>query len=509
MTETVSDNKRIAKNTMMLYVRMLLSIGVSLYTSRVVLQTLGVEDYGIYNVVGGVVAMFGFLNASMSGATSRFLTFEMGRGDFTKLRDTFSSALIVHIGIAIVVFVVAETVGLWFMANKLVIPQERMFAAHVVYQLSILSMMVGVTQVPYNASIIAHEKMDVYAYVELLNVFLKLGIVYLLLVGHFDKLILYSFLVLAVSFVVAMTYRIYCLRKFEECHFRYVWRRDILKPMLSFSTWDLFGNMSVIFNYQGYGMAMNMFYGVAINTAYGISNTVQGVLKGFSMNVITAFKPQIIKQYAKNNIEGMLSLVYSATKLSLTLYLIMAMPLLKEANAVLTLWLGSSPQYADYFLRIILCSCFFNLANIVLNIPIHATGRVKHLTFCTGFFYFISPFVFYVIMYLGFSIEKAFILIIATYFLTLSTTLLCVKRLISSFSIKGMIMKCYVPLFPVIAVLLFIFSLIEFENLLCSILTYSILSLVVLCVFYVFYGLPKGQRHKLMLKIIRMIYKNK
>ncbi|MDY4779993.1 MAG: polysaccharide biosynthesis protein, partial [Sodaliphilus sp.] len=216
MQDTTSNNKRIAKNTIMLYIRMFISMVVGLYTSRVVLATLGVEDYGIYGVVGGVVGMMGFLNASMSGATSRFLTFELGKGDKERLAKTFSSALIVHIIIAIVVLILAETIGLWFLCNKLNIPADRMEAAHWVYQFSIFGAMLGITQVPYNASIIAHEKMDVYAYMEILNVTLKLLIVYLLTIGHFDKLKLYAVLTFAVSLIIMMIYRIYCLRHFKE-----------------------------------------------------------------------------------------------------------------------------------------------------------------------------------------------------------------------------------------------------------------------------------------------------
>lgn len=199
MSQTSENNKRIAKNTVLLYIRMFISVIVGLYTSRVVLNTLGVEDYGVYNVVGGIVAMFSFLNASMSGATSRFLTYELGKNNLFKLEQTFSSAMVIHIGIAVAVFILAETIGIWFLMNKLVIPESRMLAAHIVFQLSILAMMVTITQVPYNASIIAHEKMDVYAYVELLNVFLKLGIVFLLLLGKTDKLILYALLTFIVS----------------------------------------------------------------------------------------------------------------------------------------------------------------------------------------------------------------------------------------------------------------------------------------------------------------------
>ena len=216
-----SSNRRIAKNTVALYLRMFFIMLVGIYTTRVVLNTLGVQDYGIYGVVGSVVAMMGFLNAAMAGATSRFLTFELGRGDETRLAKTFSSALIIHMGIALAVLVLAETVGLWFLCNKLVIPPERMGAAHWVYQLSILSAMIGITQVPYDAIIISHERMGVYAYVEILNSLLKLAIVYLLVLGHFDKLKLYAVLTLAVSVTIMMIYRIYCLRhcKATGCEF--------------------------------------------------------------------------------------------------------------------------------------------------------------------------------------------------------------------------------------------------------------------------------------------------
>ena len=282
----------------MLYIRMFISMIVGLYTSRIVLNVLGVEDYGIYGVVGGVVGMMSFLNASMSGATSRFLTFELGRGDNKRLADTFSSALIVHMGIALIVFVISETAGLWFMTHKLVIPVARISAAHWVFQLSIVSSMIGITQVPYNASIIAHEKMDVYAYVEILNVSLKLLIVYLLVISSFDKLILYAFLMFGVSVTIMMVYRVYCIRHFEESHFHWVWNKAIFKPLLSFSGWDLYGNACVSARFQGQAFLINMFHGLVYNAASSIATTVYGAIQGLSFNVMQAYRPQIIKQYS-------------------------------------------------------------------------------------------------------------------------------------------------------------------------------------------------------------------
>ena len=340
MQDTTSNNKRIAKNTIMLYIRMFISMVVGLYTSRVVLATLGVEDYGIYGVVGGVVAMMGFLNASMSGATSRFLTFELGRGDKDRLAKTFSSALIVHIAIAIIVFILAETVGLWFLCNKLNIPEGRMEAAHWVYQFSILATMLSITQVPYNATIIAHEKMDVYAYMEILNVTLKLLIVYLLCIGNFDKLILYASLMLAVSILIMMVYRIYAIHQFPEAHFHWIWDKTYLRPLLSFSGWDLYGNACVIARQQGTNFLINIFYGVVFNAASGIATTVQGTISGLAFNIILAFRPQIIKQYAKGNVEDMSKLVGNAVCFTTILFGCMSIPLILETHYIMKAWLG-------------------------------------------------------------------------------------------------------------------------------------------------------------------------
>lgn len=383
MSTDQSSNKRIAKNTLMLYIRMFISMLVGLYTSRVVLQTLGVEDYGIYGVVGGVVSMMGFLNASMSGATSRFITFELGKGDMQRVRDTFSSAMIIHIGIALIVILLAETVGLWFLCNKLVIPEGRMEAAHWVYQCSIISAAVGITQSPYSAVIMSREKMDIYAYMELLNVSLRLGIVYLLLIGNFDKLILYAILTLGVSVLMAMLYRIYCIRKFEESHFKWMWNKKLLKPMLSFSVWDLYGNMSFSVLQQGRSFIVNIFFGVLVNAASGIASTVQGVLQGFSGNIVSAIRPQIIKSFASRNIERMQVLLENGIQFSTLFMMVICVPLILNIDNVLNFWLGSAPVYSSSFCVLLLLNSILNIVSSYLIIGIHANGNVK-LFFITG-----------------------------------------------------------------------------------------------------------------------------
>lgn len=362
-------------------------MGVSLYTSRVVLVVLGVEDFGIYGVVGGVVAMFSFLNSSMSGATSRFLTFEIGKNDFVKLSKTFSSALTIHIFIALFILLLGETVGLWFLESKLVIPDERMIAARWVFQFSLISAMISFIQVPYNASIISHERMNVYAYVEILNVFLKLGIVYLLSTGDFDKLILYAFLVLCISIITALIYRIYCLKHFEEC--KYIFNRDkkILYSMLSFSSWDLYGNLSVIARTQGVNILLNMFFGPLLNAANTVAIQVQGAVMAFASNIVTAVRPQIVKDYASGNIQHMTNLVMNASKYIYILLLVLSLPLILEMNFILNLWLKNVPDYAVIFCRFTLMFNFFATMSIVIVSAIHATGNIKRPSLINGSLY--------------------------------------------------------------------------------------------------------------------------
>lgn len=428
MQDTTSNNKRIAKNTIMLYIRMFISMVVGLYTSRVVLATLGVEDYGIYGVVGGVVAMMGFLNASMSGATSRFLTFELGRGDKDRLAKTFSSALIVHIAIAIIVFILAETVGLWFLCNKLNIPEGRMEAAHWVYQFSILATMLSITQVPYNAAIIAHEKMDVYAYVEILNVSLKLLIVYLLCIGNFDKLILYASLMLAVSILIMMVYRIYAIRQFPEAHFHWIWDKTYLRPLLSFSGWDLYGNACVIARQQGTNFLINIFYGVVYNAASGIATTVQGTISGLAFNIILAFRPQIIKQYAKGNVEDMSKLVGNAVCFTTILFGCMSIPLILETHYIMKAWLGVIPEKSEIFCQILLIASFLGLLNNIWNTCIHATGKIKEISIFSGTFFLISLPIIYVVFQFKAPVESAYLVFILSIVFVNVSNLLIIKK---------------------------------------------------------------------------------
>ena len=448
-----SNNKRIAKNAVMLYIRMFIAMAVGLYTSRIVLATLGVEDYGIYSIVGSIVAMMGFLNAAMAGATSRFLTVELGKGDLERLTKTFSSAMMIHILIAIVVLIVSETIGLWFLCNKLVIPAERMEAAHWVYQLSILGSVIAIIQVPYNASIISHERMELYAYVEILNVSLKLLIVYLLLIAEMDKLIVYAILMLVVSFIIFAIYYLYCKRNFRECFFRWMWDRDYIRPMLSFSGWDLFSNMAVTTRQQGTNFLVNMFFGVAFNAASGVATTVVGMTETFAQNILNAFRPQIIKYYAAGDYGKSVNLIYNAGKWSGILIVLIAIPLSFEIDYIMYLWLGNPPEYAALFCKIMIVSTCIYISDRAINAGIFATGHIRKQSVYASFIYLIVLVFIYISYKLGLPVETAYYLSCAVYAVTLLMRLLILKQLIPTFSLHFYLYKVILPILFIAALI--------------------------------------------------------
>lgn len=482
----------------MLYVRMGLSIIVSLYTSRVVLETLGVEDYGIYGVVGGVVAMFSFLNSTMAGATSRFLTFEMGKGNKDRLGDTFSSALIIHIAIALIVFILAETVGLWFLNNKLVIPEGRMHAAHWVFQFSVLGMFVGFTQVPYNATIIAHEKMDIYAYIELLHVFLKLGIVYLLVIGNFDKLILYALLTLVVNIIIAMIYRIYCIRHYEESKFRAHLNKDISKNILSFSLYNLLGNMGVVVNTQGTAFVINMFFGVIYNAAASVATTISNVITGFASNIMTAFRPQITKSYAQDNIPEFQSLLLWAIKSILLIYSLIAIPVGFAIDEILSLWLVEVPVYADVFCQLLLISIFFETTRFIIIMGIHATGVIKLVSISTGLTFILNPFIIFLLFRMNLSPAYAYDSVIFINMFLSIFNLLILKHNESRISLRKLVAAILQVIFVVLITIGAVYFVCQYktEKPLIDIIIVGTTSSILMCLLGFFIALNKEQRQR-------------
>lgn len=381
---TSGDSKRIAKNTLLLYGRMALTMLVALFTSRVILQALGVTDFGIYNVVGGVVAMMGFLNGSLGGATSRFITYELGLGDRGDARHVFRCAVSIHYLLAALVLVIAETAGLWFVLEKLVIPDSRMTAALWVYQCSVLTVVVTIISSPYNALIIAHERMSAFAYISIIEVFLKLGIVYLLMAVDADRLILYASLLLVVQVSIRFIYSGYCSRHFPETSSRWLWDKRKSREIFSYAGWTLNGNLAVMGFTQGLNILLNLFFGPAVNAARGISVQVQSAVNQFCTNFFTAIRPQVTKSYAQGELSYMHRLIVYGSKYGFFLILLVAVPILVNTEYILHLWLGQLPAHTAAFTRLMLIACMnYALSNPTL-MGIHATGDLKKFQLIEG-----------------------------------------------------------------------------------------------------------------------------
>lgn len=381
---TSSKSKRIAKNTLMLYIRMLFSMVVSLYTSRIILATLGETDFGIYNVVGGIVVMLGFLNSSLSGASSRYITYELAGNNLQRIRHVFSVIMEIHICLAFVILLLGETVGIWFLEYKLNIPPERMEAARWVFQFSLINTILGILSVPYNSMIVANEKMNVYAYISILDVVLKLVVVYVLTVFSWDKLILYGLLVLGVQVLTMSVYYFYSKRNFEGARFHIAWDKALFKEIFIFAGWTLNGNLAVVGYTQGLNVLLNMFYGPLVNAARGVAVQVQNVVLNFCSNFQMALNPQLTKSYAERDFSYMHRLLIVSSKFSFFLLLFLALPIILEADVILEVWLKEVPEYTVIFLRLILITSMFSaLANPVI-ISVHATGKLRRFQLVEG-----------------------------------------------------------------------------------------------------------------------------
>ena len=379
-----NSTKRIAKNTIALYFRMAVMMLIGLYTSRVILNVLGVEDYGTYNVVGGVVSMFSLLTASMSSSISRFLTFELGRGDKDHLKRVFSTSLNVQFIMAGIIIVATEIVGVWFLNYKMNIPEGRMEAANWVMQCSILTFVVGLLMSPYNASIISHEKMGIYAYVSIVDAVMKLLIVFALYISPFDKLKSYAVLLLCVSLMTTCIYWIYCKEHFEECKYQRILDKKLLKEITGYAGWGVVGDGAWILNTQGVNILINLFFGVTLNAARGIATTVDNMVQQFVRNFMVALNPQITKSYAAGNYDYMHKLIFFGSKYSYFLMLLFMIPICLETRLLLTLWLKIVPDYAVVFTQLSLMASMCVMLSNTLTTAIAATGKIRNYQLVVG-----------------------------------------------------------------------------------------------------------------------------
>ena len=430
MTLSSSNTGRIAKNTVILYFRMFVMMAIGLFTSRIVLQTLGVKDYGTYNVVGGVVGMFTIVSSSLSTSISRFITFELGRGNVERLNKVFSTAINVQLIISLVIVFLMEVIGVWFLNTQLNIPEGRMGAANWVFQLSIVSFVLGLLMVPYNASIVAHEDMGVFAYMTLLDAVFKLLVAYSLYISPFDKLITYSVLLFGVSLIMRGIYAAYCKRHYKECTYHFVKDKQLLKEMTSFAGWNFLGNGSWILNNQGVNILINIFFGVTLNAARGVASTVDNAVQGFVRNFMTAVNPQITKSYAAGDLQYMHKLVFAGAKYSFFLMMFFVIPICLETDLILKLWLDVVPEYAAVFVQLTLLSSMCVILGNTLITSVFATGKIRNYELVMGLMALSNFPLTWIAFELGASPVLAYVIYFIVYFMMIFVRLFMVKDLI-------------------------------------------------------------------------------
>lgn len=382
--ETQANNRRIARNTIALYIRMFCSMVISLFTSRIILDSLGISNYGIYNVVGGFVAMFSIMSSSLTNSISRFLTFELGKGDTEKLKRVFSTSLNVMFALSIVVLLIGETIGLWFLNSEVNIPADRMESANFVYQLSIATYILGLISVPYNASIISHEKMTTFAYIGIFEIVMKLVIVYTLYISPFDKLKTYALLLFLLSLSIRLIYGLYCNRNFKEAHYQFIYDKPLLRQMTGFAGWNFLAQGAYQLNGSGVNLLINIFFGVTLNAARGIAVQVNNAVSQFISNFMVALTPQITKSYAAGQLPEMHDLIFRGAKFSYFLCLLFLIPICIETDYILNLWLIEVPDYTVSFVRWSLYITAISMFSGTLITALHATGNIKRYMIIVG-----------------------------------------------------------------------------------------------------------------------------
>ena len=417
------NNKRIVKNTLYLYVRMGVGILLGLFSTRIILNTLGESDYGTYTVVGSFVSMFTILNSILQSGTRRFLALNIGKGDKDLLQRTFSTAFVIHLGIALIVGLLLETFGLWYINNLLNVDHSRMFAVNVIFQLSVITCMLQITQTPYIAAVTAHEKFNIYAYMSIYDIVAKIAVLLFLFIFRGDKLIIYAALLMGVSITSIVIYRIYCSRSFDECKMSLKVDKLLFKEMCSFSGWTTLGHFSAVLNMQGVTMILNYFFGAAVNAARGLAGTVLTIMEQFVTGFITASVPQLVKYYGAGDMERFKKLIFNVSQYTLFLFAIFAVPILLEIDYVLELWLGEVPEFTSAFIKITLIVYLIKYSNIMVDQGLNATGNVKQLSLIVSPIYLIKVPIVFAVGYWGGSATDVYFVGLIPQFLGMAVTL--------------------------------------------------------------------------------------
>ena len=496
--------KRIVKNTFMLYFRTLIMIIVGLYTSRIVINALVINDYGIYNIVGGIVGLFGFINSSMTRSTQRFLNFELGKKDSKSINSVFSNSIIIHFVIALVIFILAETIGLWFVINKLVIPPGQLSAALIVYQCTILSTMLMIIGVPYNSLIIAYEQMNIFAYFSMVDVFLKLCVAYFISSIAADRLGIYALLLLIIQIISFLIYFIYCKRKFSDIKLIIKFNPILFKQMFSFTSWTVIGELAYIGFTQGINILLNLFFGPIINATRAISVQVQNAVKQFAGGFQTAMNPQIVKSYSNGDKEYLNRLVFEGSRISFFLVFIFSVPFLLETNLILTLWIKMVPEYCCSFVRLILVISIVDAMITPLIIAASATGVIRNYQIVLGGLLLTIVPISYLFLKLGLLPTVVMYVHLGITIITLFVRLYYAKKL-NGLNIKryfyNVIIKSIVSVTPAFLVIwYFHYYFLEHLNVF-SRLMMTIIYMIILTIIFIKWGLNLAERNYILSKL--------
>lgn len=449
--DNTQSNKLLAKNTLFLYFRMFLTLIVGLYTSRVVLNVLGVVDYGIYNVVGGIVTIFASLNGAMVSTSSRYITFYLGKGDKKKLQDIFSTVVFVHIGLAVIVVILCETIGLWFFYNKMQIPINRIDVAFWILQFSFISSFLNMINTPYTGLIVAHERMNIYAYLSIIDVLAKLAIVFFIQITTWDHLLTYGLLSLIINIFSFLIYRFYCVRSFTESHIKFIFDKPLFKELSNYFGWSIAGNVALAFNGQGINIVLNMFFGPAVNAARGIAYQVQNVINQFVGNFQVALNPQIVKTYANKDLNRMYNLMFASSKYGFLLLFFLSLPVMICSKEILTVWLGVVPEHTVNFIRIILITCMINAMSNSSIVAAGATGRIRNYTMIVATLELLPLPISYLLLKVVKIPELVFLVLLIFETISLGARLCMMKKMIN-LPITDYIKKVFLPIIKVVSI---------------------------------------------------------
>ena len=474
MTAVSSTSSRIAKNTVFLYIRMLFTLAVKLYTSRVVLAALGVEDYGVYTVVAGIVTMFSFFTTSLSSAISRYLTYSLGKGDLVEQIKVFSTSVTILAFVGVLVIGLVEIIAPWFLATQMNIPEGRLFAAQWCLQCTIITFIINLLCVPFNATIIAHEKMSVYAYISILEVSLLLGAALSMECYDGDKLIYYGIAMTSVALLIQMIYGFYCKIRFRECKYKLVLDKKLTKEIFGFTSWSLLGNGAYVMNNQGINIVMNIFFGVTINAARGVADQIHAAMMQFLSSFTVALNPQIVKSYAVGDINYVNQLVCKGAKYSFYLSLLMAIPLLLETENILCLWLKNYPQHAPLFVRLTILGTIIDFMGNTTARAVWATGNVRKYYLVTSILSLMVLPITYLMYLMGMNPETSYFVYIVIYLVLIPTRLVILKGLME-FSPVYFFKTVIKPIIPVTIISVILPFLIHF------VMNLSFLRLICVC----------------------------